>query len=913
MKVFHQVFLSVVLTLSSLGQVAQGAVDPGRAFFERGQFELAVQTWAEALSKILSEENPKWYIDTSVYLAAAYQKLGRLKEAHKLLETALVLSKKGGDPVRHARVLMHLSDVYVGMRDFQENSMDCGMKEIRKQNKLIPFKRELLMKKAGDLLNQARSIGCQKTKPDYPVLCANILNRQGNIQFLEAFRLYKLGEDYEERAENIYEKTVLRNYEESIKLADKLDAQLSVKAQINIIHGAAQLGDYEKIENELKSLKILQRVEELPDSHDKAFAFMSLAQILQTTGLSETHSPRDYVHYALTKALKVAEKLRDNMAIAYGKFYLAQLYEEAERYHEAILLTKQALFYAQSYPEIQRKIQMEIWGYPELLYRLEWQLGNIFKAQEKHTKDIGEAYKRADKHLKLVRRAYGSFPQRFQNDVETFYKDWADYLLQQYHVFVGEEKQEQEQLQTIIKVIELHKAAEVRNYFQDECITEGAKMITDVDNFLSSHPNTVVLYPILFDDRIELLLSSSNGIQVFKAPTMNKESLNQIINTFKDSISGLSRAVQSSRSQKSSGTAPNTPPTLIEQIEGSRKNLLRRLKDIYGEIIKPIIHVLDNSQIDTLVIVPDDNLRNIPFAALYDGREFLVQKFALAVVPGIKLIDDPTPIQRKNISALLMGSERFNENTAIKKKVDDLPNTIFGLNKISCILKGDTNLLQNKTSILSRNSLAIEKWRELSKKRKKWGELSREGKKFPCEERGKMDILSNGRFTFTEMTEKLKKNSYSIIHFATHAQFGIVPDDTFLLTYDNKITLGMLKELTSITKSLHRPIELLTLSACETAMGDKRAALGLAGVALRAGTRSVLATLWAVDDWATTHLMIEFYRLWKENPNWSKAKALQKAQTLLLDFKIKKNDGSNISPYSHPYFWAPFLLIGDWL
>lgn len=97
-------------------------------------------------------------------------------------------------------------------------------------------------------------------------------------------------------------------------------------------------------------------------------------------------------------------------------------------------------------------------------------------------------------------------------------------------------------------------------------------------------------------------------------------------------------------------------------------------------------------------------------------------------------------------------------------------------------------------------------------------------------------------------------------------------------------------------------MELLTLSACQTAAGDDRAALGLAGVAVKAGARSALATLWFINDQATALLITEFYHQLRD-PDLSKAKALQRAQLILL----------NDRRYQHPGYWSPFLLIGNWL
>jgi CHAT domain-containing protein len=106
----------------------------------------------------------------------------------------------------------------------------------------------------------------------------------------------------------------------------------------------------------------------------------------------------------------------------------------------------------------------------------------------------------------------------------------------------------------------------------------------------------------------------------------------------------------------------------------------------------------------------------------------------------------------------------------------------------------------------------------------------------------------------------------------------------------------------SLSQYRDQSVELLTLSACQTAAGDDRAALGLAGVAVKAGARSAVATLWFINDQASSQLVTEFYRQ-LQNPEISKAQALQQAQLMLV----------NDRRYQHPGYWSPFLLIGNWL
>jgi CHAT domain-containing protein len=166
----------------------------------------------------------------------------------------------------------------------------------------------------------------------------------------------------------------------------------------------------------------------------------------------------------------------------------------------------------------------------------------------------------------------------------------------------------------------------------------------------------------------------------------------------------------------------------------------------------------------------------------------------------------------------------------------------------------------------------------------------------------KTKILLNESYLLRNVQQALKETPYTIVHIASHGQFHRDLQRTFLLTYDTKITMDRLQQLIDIRRTHHQQVELLTLSACQTAVGDERAALGLAGVALKAGTRSAIASLWFVNDESTAILTSEFYRQLK-NVNLSKAQALQLAQQKL--FTIKK--------FQHPAYWAPFLLIGNWI
>jgi CHAT domain-containing protein len=161
----------------------------------------------------------------------------------------------------------------------------------------------------------------------------------------------------------------------------------------------------------------------------------------------------------------------------------------------------------------------------------------------------------------------------------------------------------------------------------------------------------------------------------------------------------------------------------------------------------------------------------------------------------------------------------------------------------------------------------------------------------------------NGTFVMPALNKKLTQEQFSIVHLASHGEFSSDAHKTFVLTYDGKLTLNNLEALIRPSQYRGKPVELLVLSACQTASGDDRAALGLAGVAVKAGARSALASLWSVNDQSTAFVISEFYHQLRDSPSTSKAQALQSAQVKMLSDRR----------YRHPCYWAPYLIIGNWL
>jgi CHAT domain-containing protein len=164
-------------------------------------------------------------------------------------------------------------------------------------------------------------------------------------------------------------------------------------------------------------------------------------------------------------------------------------------------------------------------------------------------------------------------------------------------------------------------------------------------------------------------------------------------------------------------------------------------------------------------------------------------------------------------------------------------------------------------------------------------------------------ILIDDDYTTSKLAAALTRDEYAIVHMATHSVVGDTPADSYLVTYDGRLSMSDLEQLLRRGRFRRQPVELLTLSACDTAIGDERAALGLAGIALKAGARSALATLWRVSDDSAATLMKDFYAGLTSAGSTSKADALRDAQMKMLARPAT----------SHPAHWAAFLLIGNWL
>ena len=505
---------------------------------------------------------------------------------------------------------------------------------------------------------------------------------------------------------------------------------------------------------------------------------------------------------ALTQAAVQADKIGDRRTASYAWGHLGGLYETERRNAEALELTRRAILAAQQV------------NAPESLYRWQWQAGRLLKKLGS-VDDAIASYRRAVYTLQSIRQelsvGYGTQPTSFRETIGPVYFELVDLLLQR-AATLRKADEIAPYLVEARETVELFKVAELRDYFRDDCVDTALSKVTKLD---VASQTAVIVYPILLPDRVELLVSLPSGLKRVSVPV------------------GIDRLTQEVRQFR----------RMLEK--RTTRQYLPHAQQLYTWLIQPLEADFKAAGIDTLVFVPDGPLRTIPMAALHDGKQFLISKYAMAITPGLNLTD-PRPIKREGAKVLAVGV------TEAVQGFPPLPNVAAELEALRTIFPGTT--------------------------------------------------LVDREFAVGKLEETLKQERFTILHVASHGEFSSEPGKTFLLAFDGKLTMDRLEQDIGLFKFRDDPLELLTLSACDTAEGDDRAALGLAGVAIKAGARSALATLWEVNDVAAAGLVVDFYR-GLQDPSISRATALQRAQVKML----------SDPRYEHPGFWAPFLLINNWL
>ena len=632
----------------------------------------------------------------------------------------------------------------------------------------------------------------------------------GNTQRELSDRFLVLGKETQ-AAE--YLNKAMKSYQTAERFAS---SKMLLRINLNQLSLFVKSGQSDRAEA-LLSQKDFQSQLELPATRTNIYARLNYAQSLtclqwqaqMMPGCQPSSQPSTDNSYqteiieTLNEAIAMARSVNDTTVEAQAIGQLAQVYELQQNYVTAKKFNQQAL------------LLLEDRQAPDLVYVLAWQLGRILKQQQPEAAIL--AYQQAISSLETVRGNILYIDPQVQFDfrdrIEPVYREYADLLL----TTQDSTTPSQENLRQAIRAIDALQLAELENYL-------GCKLsqLIKLDGTVVDS-TAATIHPIILADRLAIVTEIPGQPLNFKETKISHTEVEATLISLQNNLS-----------------QPGKTPEVLQSAQ-----------KIYQWLFFPIESLLAASGVETLVFVPDNLLRNIPLAILYDGQQYLLEKkYALAVSPQLELF---APAASTTPLKVLIGGV-------------EIPQTVEGI-KFPEIEQVQQELIQISQEVNTNNPLL------------------------------------NEEFTKINIEQKLRTGDFSAIHWKTHGIFSSNPAETFLVAFQDSIKADELQTLIrQASRGGLEPIELLVLSACETARGDNRAVLGLAGLTVRAGARTALSTLWRANDRATTLLMTEFYQRLSQ-PGTTKAEALRQAQLTLID-----REG-----YFAPYYWATYVLVGSWI
>jgi CHAT domain-containing protein len=804
----------------------------GRFQFSVGQVEQAFKTWQQAAATYAQMGNPDGRLQSQINQAQALQSMGFYTRACKTLLNTL------------------------GIEDQDCQISNEQLQTLKAQPDSLP--KAVALRTLGDVLQLVGDLQQSENVLKLSLQVAERLQSPANISSAR-FSLANTARAQRTTSDDGQSRQTSENpltlYQQAAEEATS--PTLRIQAQLNQL--SLLIEEQRLPEARSLSAQIQSQLDNLPPSRTAVYARINLAQSVSKLSPSEV----DIAAKLLAKAIEQAKSLGDQRATAYALGNLGDLYEKTGQLNEAKNLTEEALVLAQTISA------------PDIAYRWQWQLGRLLKAQGNRKQAIA-AYDSAVKTLKDLRSDLVSINPNvqfsFRESVEPVYREFVELLLQS--------DANPDNLAQARDVIESLQLAELANFFREDCLTANPIKIDQIDQ------KAAVIYPIVLKDRLEVVLSLPNAPLRHYATPLPREQVENTFNELRQAIAssslnpisrgeveGTQPEANSPAETQSPGTEPNRgglgavareecrgtlgAVPLSCQSSPTSQDYLPLAQQVYQWLIRPVEPDLAKSELKTLVFVLDGPLLNLPMAVLHDGKEFLIEKYAIAYTPGLNLLDSK-PLARGKISALKAGLSEPREITLSSSTTPLLFSALP-------FVKQELEALQSNVA----------------------GQL-----------------LLNQDFTTATIQKEINSIPFPVVHLATHGQFSSNEKDTFILTWDDRLNVNQLNTLLRSREEIGRnPIELLVLSACQTAAGDRRAALGLAGVAVRAGARSTLATLWLVSDEGTAELMTRFYQELTD-PTISKAEALRRAQVALL---------KNSRYQQKPEIWAPYVLVGNWL
>lgn len=830
-------------------------VQEGIDAYQAGNYQEAVKIWKKALSASSEPQEKQIILEN---LATAYQKLNQNEQVFETLEKLEKYAIETGNKGKLSQLLTQKAQIYLNIGQPQTAiALLCASTDEKtcQPNTALAISRQIedtsIERSALGILAEAyrfsgkydQSIQTLETALSLPSTEAqtslkqslgNSYTARGQLSQLRA----KSAEKQDHNRSNTFQKQAISDYQQATKnfranLNGSEDPLTKLENLLNLIRLSYYSQNFQIIspqqrQNDLQQALILLPM--VPQNVTTVYASIDLASLpafslALSTPLIQCPTQwqlSDYQRLSiLDNALTIAKNLNNPRVESFALGAIGHFYECLGRTKEALTLTQKAILVANQ--DLNTK---------DGLYLLEWQKGRIFQAKGQFNLAVN-AYQNAYNTLENIRSDLLTTEKDvqldFRDSIEPIYRQLAQLKLQLADSQSLSSIQQKQELKEVLKIIDHLRLAELQNHLGNDCFL---RIDAPVSQPISAFPQTAIINSLMFQEKTAIIIILPGQSIKIHWIKQNKANIIENIAQFRQSI--LDGFL----------TLGDYDTSLSETL--------------YSQIIRPFETDLQEYDVKNLVFIQDSPFRPIPMAALHDGKQFLIEKYAVSTTPSLSL----TFLQKRTLSdnkTLILGvTEESQIDGQIFPSLDNIPLEIATISQ-----------------------------------------------QFPNHQ-----LLVNQQFNPQTLTQTLDNADYSIIHIATHAQFGTIPDDTFLVAGNNdKIAIKSLENTLRLLESGSNSVELLTLTACETAEGDERSALGLAGVAIQAGVQSAIASLWPVSDQSTLQLILAFYDN-LINSGVNKAEALREAQIQLI--QAQSNPDIN-NQYSHPVYWSSFILIGNWL
>ncbi len=909
---YHQQALAITRKIGD--QSGEGTIlnNLGLVYRNSGEYKKAINYYQQALAIVREVDNQPTEGATLSNLGSVYQSIGKYEEAINYHQQALAVTRKIGDQSGEGTILNNLGEVYRNLGEYK--------KAINYYQQALAIIREVGNRAGeGAILNNlgliSQSIGEYKKAINYYQQALAIIREVGN-RAGEGAILNNLGFIYSDLGK--YEEAIAY-YQEALAITRKVGNRAGEGAILNNLGEVYRnLGKYEEAVAYYQQALAIR--EEVGDRSGEGTTLNNLGAVYRSLGKYE-----EAITY-YQQALAIHREVGNSPVEGTTLNNLGLIYSDLGKYEEAITYYQQALAIHQEVGNRQMEgSTLHNLGYllqnqnqPQLAIIFLKQSVNIYETiradikglptdqQESYTATVANTYRKlgdlllqqnrileAQQVLDLLKiqeledylqNVRGEGDEKVVNlapeiNIITEYAQLQDKAiangkalsqLQEEVKGIPLAQRSEAQLQRlktltnqreelVTLLTSFAKREDVQTWVQQlSLISQGRNVPLDQlksisDDLQDIDQNAVLLYPLILEDRLELLLTTPNSPPIRRTVTVSREELNRTIVAYRQALKQRSPDVR------------------------------KHGQKLYNWLIKPLENDLATAETETIIYAPDGQLRYIPLAALHDGEQWLVERFRVNNITARSLTDwDDKPSQELNIlaGAFVEGNHEV--------KVGDHTFPFSGL-----------KFAGREVEILASTIPTTDK------------------------------LVDEA---FNKDTFEDNMDTYTVLHFATHA--ALVPgkpEESFILFGNGEtVSLKEVDEKWSINN-----VDLVVLSACQTGLGgelgeDGREILGFGYLMQDAGAKAAIASLWSVDDGGTQALMNAFYAA-LATKKYTKAEALRQAQIALItgDYSALSDDprgaveirarfeegleGLTQNSLAHPYYWGPFILIGNGL